>query len=45
MHPGYAQMSGINVSTNELLNDTGRIQYLQSYLTSVTTAMRYNENN
>ncbi|XP_073111294.1 beta-glucosidase 18-like [Elaeis guineensis] len=37
---GYAQGSTSNDPTADMLNDEGRVEYLHSYLTSLTRAMR-----
>ncbi|MQL86354.1 hypothetical protein Taro_018899 [Colocasia esculenta] len=37
---GYAQKSNNSVSTEDLLHDTSRIEYLQSYLTILAAVMR-----
>ncbi|XP_077229296.1 beta-glucosidase 18-like isoform X1 [Tasmannia lanceolata] len=37
---GYAQKSSPNVPMKDLLNDGGRVEYLRSYLASLTVAMR-----
>ncbi|PKA55066.1 Beta-glucosidase 18 [Apostasia shenzhenica] len=37
---GYAQKDSSEVSTTELLNDHGRIEYLRSYLSSLSNAIR-----
>ncbi|KAJ4967907.1 hypothetical protein NE237_014608 [Protea cynaroides] len=38
---GYPQGSNHNVSTEDLINDSGRVEYLSNYLDSLTVAMKH----
>lgn len=42
-HAGYGEKDKPNTQTEDILNDTGRVNYMSSYLDALETSMRYKQ--